>query len=233
MLVPDQRAHAERPRLVYVLPAYPAWSVRDHDGLAEFAALDLHNRYGMVAVAPSFSDWPWYGDHPTDPTLANETYLLQGVLPLVDALFPEARRTRLLLGFSKSGLGAFGLLLRFPELFHAAAIWDAPLMKEAPDQWEMLSIYGTAEHFRRYCVPRLLGERAPLLRQRPPRRALMGHGYFGGPHPRHGTHTERAHALMAELGIPHVYDNTVTREHRWDSGWVDGAAAALDLMCPC
>jgi hypothetical protein len=230
VLAPDQVGTIERPRVLLVLPAYPGRSVRDRDGLAEVARLDLHSRYGLVAVAPSFSNWPWYGDHPADPALRNETYLLQDVLPRVAERFPAASRTLLLLGFSKSGNGALSLLLRHPQRFLAAAIWDAPLMKTAPDQWEMLSIYGTPEHFQRYCVPRLLEERASLLRGRPPRLALLGHGYFGGPNPRYGHHLEDAHALMERLGIPHLYDNATAREHRWDSGWVEGAVAALDSL---
>ena len=50
---------------------------------------------------------------------------------------------RLLLGFSKSGWGAFSLLLRYPERFGKAAAWDAPLMQERPDRFGMGEILGT------------------------------------------------------------------------------------------
>jgi hypothetical protein len=35
---------------------------------------------------------------------------------------------------------------------------------------------------------------------------------------------------MDELGIPHHYENDTFREHRWDSGWLPDAVAALDRM---
>ena len=40
------------------------------------------------------------------------------------------RDGRLLVGFSKSGWGAYSLLLRHPDRFGKAAAWDAPLMEE-------------------------------------------------------------------------------------------------------
>lgn len=35
---------------------------------------------------------------------------------------------------------------------------------------------------------------------------------------------------MEALGIPRLYDDGPVRPHRWDSGWVEGALAALDAM---
>jgi len=35
---------------------------------------------------------------------------------------------------------------------------------------------------------------------------------------------------MEQLGIPHLYDNSTYRAHRWDSGWLGQAFAALDEM---
>jgi hypothetical protein len=230
ILVPDNLDRVREPRVVYVLPAAPHVNVIWNDGLLTIQALDLHNRFGMIAVAPSFSDWPWYADHPENPSLRQETYFNREVVPFVDWLFPMASAKRLLLGFSKSGFGAFTLLLRRPDLYHAAAIWDAPLMKEAPDQFEMPQIYGSRENFERYHVPRLLEERAALLRMGGPRLALSGQGFFGGPDPRFGEHTQAAHELMERLRIPHLYENSTSRAHRWDSGWMEWAVEALDRM---
>ena len=193
--------------------------------------LDLHNTYGMIAVAPSFSDWPWYADHPENPGIRQETYFVEDVVPFVDSLYPEASQTRLLLGFSKSGNGAFQLLLRHPDLFHAAAVWDTPLMKASPDQFEMPDIYGAQENFDKYRIPTLLEKNAGWLREST-RLALFGYGFFGGPNPPEWTtdHVDQTHELMERLGIPHIYDNTTYREHRWDSGWMEEVVAALDEM---
>jgi putative esterase len=227
VLVPDtpqgMARYKKNPRVVYVLPVNPDISLRWGDGISAFLAAGLHNRYGVTAVAPSFSAWPWYADHPTDPKLRQETFFVSEVVPFVDRLFPEASRRRLLVGFSKSGNGAVTLLLRHPDLFYAAASWDAPLMKEAPDQFGMAEVYGTQENFDSYAIPGLLKRSAARLRGNRPRLALLGYGSFS-------EHTQKTHEFLDALGIPHLYDNRTRREHRWDSGWLDPALQALDEM---
>lgn len=231
ILEPDNLDEIENPRIVYVLPVNPDVRVQWNDGLDTFKQLDLHNQYGMIAVAPSFSNWPWFADHPEDAALQQETYFVEDVVPFIDSLYPEASETRLLLGFSKSGNGAFQLLLRHPDLFWAASVWDTPLMKESPDQFEMPDIYGTQENFDSYYIPTLLEENADLLKEST-RLALFGYGFFGGPNPPEWTvaHVDQAHELLESLEIPHIYDNSTEREHRWDSGWMEAAVAALDEM---
>ena len=59
---------------------------------------------------------------------------------------------RLLLGFSKSGWGAFSLLLRHPDVFGRAAAWDAPLMMNKPGPYGSGDIFGTPENFARYQI---------------------------------------------------------------------------------
>ena len=51
------------------------------------------------------------------------------------------------IGFSKSGWGAFSLLLRHPEVFGRAAAWDAPLMLEQPNRYGMGAVFGSQENF--------------------------------------------------------------------------------------
>lgn len=230
ILQPDRLESVANPRLLYVLPVNPDVSARWGDGLDEVMRLDLHNRYGIVAVAPAFSDWPWYADHPGDPKIRQETYFVEEIVPFVDGLYPQAQ-TRLLLGFSKSGNGAYQLLLRHPALFRAAAIWDAPVMMKRTDRWLMPDIFGTEENFENYYIPRLLEENTAWLRSSA-RLGLFGYGAFSGEKAVQswGEHIESAHHLMESLGIPHIYDNNTWREHRWDSGWVESAVAALDKM---
>lgn len=62
--------------------------------------------FGEVGfVAPTFSQVPWYADHPTDLKIRQETYFINVVLPLVEQTYPAQKSPdgRLLLGFSKSG----------------------------------------------------------------------------------------------------------------------------------
>jgi hypothetical protein len=221
ILRPDVLEPGVRYPVVYVLPVEARDEHRYGDGLREALANDLHNGLGAIFVAPTFSHLPWYADHPTDPEIRQETYFLRVVVPSVERLYPARAEpgSRLLLGFSKSGWGAYSLLLRHPEVFGRAAAWDAPLMEGRPDRYGMGPIFGTRENFECYRVASLLERRAPDL-GRDPRLILLGYGNFRD-------HHRQAHALMMGLEIPHVYEDGPMREHSWGSGWVPGAAKLL------
>ena len=73
------------------------------DALQEALKLKLHEKYGVILVAPGFAELPWYADHPTNLKRRDEAHLLQAVLPLVEQRYPSKKPKRLLLGFSKSG----------------------------------------------------------------------------------------------------------------------------------
>lgn len=228
ILEPDRPEQVERPRIVYVLPSCPELSHRSGDGLDQILTYDLHNRYGLVAVAPTFSDWPWMTDVPDQQTLRQVLYFLEDVVGFVDGLYPGL--PRLLIGYSKGGSAALQLLLRYPDLFRAAAAFDSPIMKEQPDQWEMPYFWPNAHHFQHFAIPNLLRTRGKLLGDSP-RIALFGYGNFGKNAPDWTyDHLGAGHTLMNELGIPHFYSNDTRREHRWDSGWLPDAVDALAHM---
>lgn len=226
VLCPDRLDRARRYPVVYVLPVEAGVEHRFGDGLREIKRLDLANRHQAIFVAPTFSHLPWYADHPTDPTIRQETYLLKVVLPFVEQHYParDDAGGRLLLGFSKSGWGAFSLLLRHPELFGKAAAWDAPLMMDKPGKYGSGEIFGSVENFRQYQITRLLDSRAADLRQEP-RLILLGYGNFREEH-------VQAHALMERLKIAHVYEDGPHRKHEWGSGWLPEAVDALFAAPP-
>jgi hypothetical protein len=116
-------------------------------------------------------------------------------------------------------------LLRNPGIFGRAASWDAPLAMGKPGRWQTDIIWPTQAAFDEYSILRLLGKRAALLRSQPPRLALMGYGKF----PEDG---ERAHGLMENLRIPHVWLAGPEREHSWRSGWLGAAVEYLAAMKP-
>jgi enterochelin esterase-like enzyme len=172
-------------------------------------------------VAPSFAELPWYADHPTRKDLRQEAYLLEVVIPFVEQKYPaQAKRSgRLLLGFSKSGWGAWSLLLRHPDEFERAAAWDAPLTMQQVGMYGNRPIFGTQENFEQYRLTDLLRERAEQLGTRP-RLIHSGYGNFREPH-------RQAEALLKELSIPHKYIDGPQRKHTWHSGWV---APAVELL---
>jgi len=221
VLLPDKLDPAKRYQVVYVLPVEAGIESRFGDGLKEVKKLDLHNTLGVVFVAPTFAHLPWYADHPTKPNLRQETYLLKVVLPFVEKTYPVKAQaeSRLLLGFSKSGWGAFSLLLRNPDVFGRAAAWDAPLMLEKPGKYGSSDIFGNDDNFTGYHVSKLLTDNAARL-QTQKRLILLGYGNFRA-------ETSAAHELMEKLKIAHEYRDGPNRKHDWHSGWVKESVELL------
>ena len=221
VLLPDKLDPTKKYTALYVLPVEALDENRYGDGFLEAKRKDLHNKHQLICVAPTFSHLPWYADHPTDKDIQQEAYLLKVVLQFIERKYSAnpKREGRLLVGFSKSGWGAWTLLLRHPDVFHKAAAWDAPLMKAAPNQFGMGPIFGSQENFNRYEVTKLLAQRAELLRKQD-RLVLTGHGGFR-------EHHQQTHQLLEKLDIRHQYRDGPKRKHHWNSGWLE---EAVDLL---
>lgn len=221
VLPPNQLHTGRKYPAVYVLPVEPGDGARYGDGLKEVQQRDLHNRQSAIFVAPEFSAWPWYGDHPTRPEVRQESHFLKAVIPLVEQAYPVSSRSqdRLLLGFSKSGWGAWTLLLRHPDRFARAAAWDAPLMMQEPGLYGTSDVFPTLDEFAKYRPADLLRDGADELRKRP-RLILSGYGNFR-------RHHQEMHALLDELRIRHAYLDGPARAHDWHSGWVEAATELL------
>ncbi|MSQ94804.1 MAG: hypothetical protein EXR98_09650 [Gemmataceae bacterium] len=211
VLLPDRMEKGKRYPVMYVLPVEAKDGKQYGNGLVEIKKLDLHNKFGVICVEATFSHLPWYADHPTDAKIRQETYFLKVVLPFIDKHYPVTL-VRWLLGFSKSGWGAFSLLLRNPDIFSKAVAWDAPLMMAMPNRFGMGEIFGTQENFEKYRVSKLLEARAKELGKEP-RLAILGYSNFH-------EHHQEAHALMKRLGIAHEYRDEKKSPHTWHSGWV-------------
>jgi S-formylglutathione hydrolase FrmB len=221
VLLPDRIEPGHRYPVIYVLPVEAKDENRYGDGLLEIKKLGLHNQYQAIFVAPTFAQLPWYADHPSDPAIRQEAYLLLVVLPFIERTYPAEPRSsaRLLLGFSKSGWGAFTLLLRHPDVFGKAVAWDAPLMMTRPDRFGAGPIFGSQENFEKYQVSKLLEAAAATLGKE--RRLIhLGYGNFRDDH-------RRAEELLQRLNIPHEYRDGPARKHDWHSGWVAEAVALL------
>jgi len=226
VLVPKNLDPARRYAVVYVLPVEAKDEKRFGDPVAEVKKADLANRFQVICVAPTFSHLPWYADHPTDPTIRQESHFLKVVLPFVEKQYPARAdpEGRLLLGFSKSGWGAFSLLLRYPDLFGRAVAWDAPLMMDQPGKYGSGPVFGTAENFRQYQVTELLKRRSKD--QKLNRRLILaGHTNFQEEH-------RRFHTLLQSLKIEHAFVEESGRKHEWGSGWLTKAMELLQPPAP-
>lgn len=208
-------------RIVFVLPVEAQDGHRYGNGLREIEKLNLHNKHNVVCVAPTFSQLPWYADHPTDPKVRQESHLIRAVLPFVDKQLKLANNQprRFLLGFSKSGWGAWSLLLRNPKLFERAAAWDAPLNMDRYGHFGSGPIFGTQENFLKYHVPGLIRQQAGELRKSN-RLVLTGYGGFR-------EHHEAINREMTKLKIRYEYRDGPRRKHHWDSGWLPEAFELL------
>lgn len=221
VLLPTRPETGRAYPVVYVLPVEAKSESRYGDGLAEVRKLGMPDKLGAVFVAPTFSHLPWYADHPTKPDVRQESYFLKVVVPFVEKTYPAkaAAGGRLLLGFSKSGWGAFGLLLRHPDTFGRAVAWDAPLMMDAPGKYGSGVVFATADNFQGYQLTKLVEQKAADLRKAS-RLVVLGYGNFRGEH-------QRFHELLGKLKVPHEYRDGPSRKHDWHSGWVAEAAELL------
>jgi S-formylglutathione hydrolase FrmB len=223
VLLPDKLEPGKRYPVVYVLPVEAGNENRYGDGLLEVKKQNLHNKLQAIFVAPTFSRLPWYADHPTKADIRQETYFLKVVAPFIEKAYPvqPGASGRLLLGFSKSGWGAFSLLLRHPDVFGKAAAWDAPLMLTRADRFGMGDIFGTQENFEKYQITKLLEAQADKF-QKEKRLILLGYGNFRD-------HHKKVHALLTDLKLLHEYRDGPARKHDWHSGWV---AEAVETLLP-
>jgi S-formylglutathione hydrolase FrmB len=225
VLLPDSYQPARTYRVVYVLPVEPGNGTQYGDGLETVRQANLHNIHGVIFVAPSFTGMPWYADHATDVTVRQESHLIRTVIPFVESRYRVGKTAdaRLLLGFSKSGYGAFSLLLRNPAMFGRALAWNAPLTMSSPRaDWGVPAIVGSASNFANYRVTSLLQSQAAALAGGPTRLLLVASSNDG---------FRRDHAsvsgLMSQLGIPHASVVGPARAHSWRSGWVPDAVQRL------
>lgn len=214
-------ASSDPKKTLYVLPVEAGDGTRWGDPVRELIKNDIATRFDLVCVVPTFSHLPWYADHPSDKGIRQESYFLKIVVPLVESNYRvlKERDARLLAGFSKSGWGAFSLLLRNPGMFGKAAAFDAPLMMKSPSRYGMQTVFATQENFEPYQISKLLEKwRSQLGKQ--PRLVLLGFGNFQ-------SHLAQCHELMGRLGIPHHYQNETRMAHHWDSGWLPQAVEAF------
>jgi S-formylglutathione hydrolase FrmB len=221
VLKPEKLAPDKTYRTIYVLPVEAGTESRFGDGLKEVLEQDLHNKHEVIFVAPTFEHLPWYADHPTNPDIRQEDMFLNNVIPLVEAKYPVSQKPedRLLLGFSKSGWGAWSLLLRNGDQFGKAAAWDAPLAMTEIGKYGNKPIFGTQENFSNYEIAKLLTANVDKLKESK-RLILTGYGGFRDDH-------VEIHALLEKLALPHVYRDGPKRKHDWHSGWV---AESVELL---
>lgn len=218
VLLPDTYNPARKYPVVYVL----AVGQGRGSALRIFREADLHNRFDVILAESSFAATPWFGDHPSDPLVRQESYVRDFFVPFVEKSYstPQSPDARLLFGFSKSGWGACTLIFRNPDFFGYAASWDAPYFLQ-DFHYGMDKVFGTLEHLENY-RPDLLAVRAKAHFQNRNRLIIGGEDKWGTliPTPSGGSHTVEMHDLLLKEGILHTYREDLKTKHTWSAGWV-------------
>jgi hypothetical protein len=224
VLQPTHPAAGVAHNFLFVLPVEAGLGNSFGDGLATLQAADAEDEYNLTIVEPTFTYDPWYADSPTDPAVQYESFLTTELVPWVDKnLATSGTEQNWLIGFSKSGYGAQDLLLKHPNLFALAATWDFPADMSSYDQYgDTASFnYGTEANFtQNYQLSQafVAAHAAPFQTQN---RIWLG-GWSLYP----GDVTDYSNLLTSE-GIQYTMGPWVDVAHRWDSGWMPAAVAAL------
>jgi sialate O-acetylesterase len=225
VLLPDSYETNRAFRTLYVLPVASGPS---GGGLNRLQEMDVHNDHDLIVVEMTFERTPWYGDHVDDAAIRQASYLRDFVVPFVESRYSTLgnRDGRLLLGFSKSGWGAFSLILRDPDFYGYAAAWDAPFLFDE-FHFGMESVFGTLARLKEFRPDLLLEDRSSPFRDRP-RLVLAGENLWGAiiPPPEGGSHTETYRRLLNQAGVRHTFVSA-PGPHRWDSSWMSPTLAAL------
>lgn len=171
--------------------------------------------YGFTPAQPLDRDWrvlPVSFDRVVWYPPAVRTRTLHPLLPLL------ARET-ILIGFSKSGLGALNLALDHPGLFRWVTIFDAPLMRPERPPWDdCQAFYDQASWARDQPAHRL-----PALKELTESGTRLLHLSGSGFHDEHVAFQD----LLEREGIPATFLPAPDRPHHWDSGWREAARAII------
>ncbi len=219
VLLPDDYKMTRSYQVLYVLPVEKAFRKRFGYGLGVLEEMNAHNRYNLIIVQMGFEKEPWFGDHATDPKVRQASYVKEYVVPFIEKNYSTLGTSegRLLLGFSKSGWGAFSLILKHPDFFGYAAAWDAPV-SFTKFRYGMASVYGTPKQLALYRPDLLIPKQKRSFDKI--RLVLTGQKLWG-------KETTKTHKLLNSEGIRHHYDNTLECPHRWDKTWMEPTLSVL------
>ena len=179
VLLPDDYTTGKKYPVVYMLPVNMGTDGQWGSSIVEAKKANLQNAYHLIFVAPAYDTQPWFGDNPARPEIRQNSYMMEVVLPFVDREFSTLAeaRGRMLIGFSKSGLGAWQLFLMHLDVFDQVAIFDSYQGQPTQEQWNtwgFADTYGTRENFDKYDPPKLLDQQKQVLQSCPRRITLVG-----------------------------------------------------------
>jgi len=225
VLNPTNPAAGVAHNFLIVLPVEAGLGSTFGDGLATLQALDAQDKYNLTIIEPTFGIDPWYANNPNDPHLQYEAFMTRQLVPWIkENLATTGEEQVWLIGFSKSGIGGQDLILKHPGMFSLAATWDFPADMSSYDQsgGDSAANYGTDANFQAYYRLTTTFVAAHKGSFRTSNRIWIGGYQF------FQTDVSDYDALLTSEGIAHSTETPPQdMAHRWDSGWVPIALAAL------
>jgi hypothetical protein len=224
VLKPTNPAPGVVHNFLFVLPVEAGEGSAFGDGVQTLESLNAQNQYNLTIIEPSFAVQPWYANNPLNPNEQEETFMVNELVPWVKAnLATTGTEQNWLIGFSKSGIGGQDLILKHPDVFTLAASWDFPGDMSTYNQWggDPTDSYGTDANFQanyRLTSAFLQAHEAPFVKSN--RIWIGGYGAFQ-------QDDSDYDALLTSVGIEHTTETPTYMAHRWDTGWVPLAMAAL------
>ena len=222
VLAPTNPAAGVAHNFLIVLPVEAGQGTTFGDGIGTMAAANAQNQYNLTIIEPGFAIDPWYANNPNSLSVQYETFMTQDLMPWIKQnLGTTGNEQTWLIGFSKSGLGAQDLILKHPDVFTLAASWDFPADMSAYDQYGSAAGFGTDANFQanyRLTQSFVDARKAPFVSNN--RIWIGGYQSFQAD-------VSDYDALLTSEGIKHTTETPQLMLHRWDSGWVSIALAAL------
>jgi hypothetical protein len=222
VLRPDNPTPGMAHHFLFVLPVTAEGDDNFGNGMDTVRALNAQNDYNVTIIEPSFPIPPWYADNPLDPNFRFESFMALELQPWVKAhLAVTGNEKNWLLGFSKSGVGGLALILKHPDLFTVAAVWDFPADMDTYTDFAADLNYGTEANFQnnyRLTSDFVSARMTSFLANT--RIWISGYNAFQ-------TDVSDFGSLLTSLGIQFQAAPGVLQRHRWDGGWVPAALAAL------
>lgn len=222
VLQPTDPAPGIEHNFLIVLPVEAGLGSTYGDGLETLQAMDAEDAYNLTIVEPTFTMDPWYANNPEDPNIQYQTFLTRELVPWMrENLSTTGREQIWLLGFSKSGLGAQDLILKYPSIFSLAASWDFPADLSTYDFGDAVLCYGTQQNFQDNYELTPAFVRAHAASFKTSNRIWIG-GYS-----LYETDISDYDKLLTAQGVEHTTEKPQPMPHTWDGGWVPIAMAAL------
>ena len=223
VLPPKDPAPGVAHNVLIVLRVSPGQGSRYGDGLQTMRSLGAQDRYNLTIVEPTFAFDPWYADNPRHPHFRYETFMTQDLVPWIRHNLATTGHEQIwLVGFSKSGIGAQDLILKHPDLFTLAASWDFMADMASYNQYgSSANGYGSNANFQSNyrLTPAFLNAHKAQFMNRS-RIWIGGYAVFR-------KDISDYSASLTSAGIAHTTGTPLRMAHRWNSGWVPIALAAL------